>query len=96
VFRRLSVSNSPIHLKKQIVLVAGLYHCKNIASYNVTVFFDDFSLTDRPLHQFVTTNEKVIRLVSFFDFREQVLAWANFRKYASHLIFFELIMIKFS
>jgi hypothetical protein len=45
----------------------------------VTVVFGDFSLTDRPLHQFlITTNEQDISVVSIFDGREQVLTWADF------------------
>jgi hypothetical protein len=56
---------------KQKLLVAGLYHWPNIASHDATVDFGDFFLTHRPLHQFfITTNEQVISLFSFFDGRQ--------------------------
>jgi hypothetical protein len=54
-------------------------------------------LTDRPLHQsFLTANPQVISLVTIFGGRQQVLAWAGFRKFGKHLIFLKLIMIKIS
>jgi hypothetical protein len=56
--------------------------------HNFTVVFGHFSLTDRQLYQFtVTTNLQVIGLVSFFDGRDQVLAWADFNIFETHLIF---------
>jgi hypothetical protein len=74
--------------QKQIALVAGLDHLPNKAIHDVTVDFGHFFLTDRPLHHItLTTSEQTISQVSFFDGREQVLAWADFKKFGSHSIF---------